>query len=89
MATIPSLELHLKALSSFRRLHILRLIKKNKSLTVSEIAELTGIKKFPASQHLRILKNTSILESRKRGRYVTYRLSLKQAPVVKDVLRYL
>lgn len=68
---------------------MLRLIKNNNSLTVTEIAEQTGIKKFPASQHLRILKNTGILESRKRGRYVTYRLSLRQAPVVKDVLRYL
>ncbi|MCF7844897.1 MAG: metalloregulator ArsR/SmtB family transcription factor [Kiritimatiellales bacterium] len=86
---IPTLEKQLRAISHFRKLHILRLIKKNKAMTVSEIADEIGIKPFPVSQHLRILKNAGILQSKKRGRYVSYRLSLKQTPVVKDILRYL
>jgi len=89
MALIPHLEKQLRALSHFRRLHMLRLLKKKRPYCSSELAEAVGIKKFAASQHLRILKNVGILESRKRGRYVTYRISLKQSPVVQDVLKHL
>ncbi len=83
------LEKQLKAVSNARRLYILAFLKKQKGATVGEIAEAARLSGEGASQHLRILKMAGIVEHRKRGLYVNYRLSLKQEEPVKKVLSLL
>tara|TARA_Y100000310_G_C20650270_1_gene799021 strand:+ start:103 stop:375 length:273 start_codon:yes stop_codon:yes gene_type:complete len=86
---IRKLERQLRALSNARRLGILRFLKKNKSATVTEIAEAIRQKIPSASQNLRILKDAGIIEHKQRGKFVTYRLNLKQEDPVKNVLSLL
>lgn len=43
--------------------------------TVERLAEATGQSIANASQHLQVLRQTQLVESEKRGLYVTYRLS--------------
>ncbi len=86
---IRKLEQCLKAVANARRLYILSYIKKQKSATVSDIAGAAKLRLQSASQHMRILKSAGIVEHKKRGQYVSYRLSLKQEEPIKKVLQML
>lgn len=55
-------------------------------MTVGEIAEAMRLGIAPTSQHLRILKAAKIIEHKRRGRYMTYRLSLRQETTIKNIL---
>ena len=89
MVSIRTLEGQLRAVANARRLGILSFLKKNQSATVGEISNAVRLKGPSASQHLRILKSAGIIEHKKRGLFVTYRLSLKQEEPVKKVLSLL
>ena len=89
MSSIRQLEQQLKAVSNARRLSILSFLKEKKSATVSEIADAVRTKIPPASQHLRILKSAKIVAHKKRGKFMTYRLSLKQEEPIKKILSLL
>jgi len=80
------LEQQLKVLACHRRLAILAYLKRNKTGIVSDIADDIGIRIETASQHLAKLKAAEIVEYNKRGRYATYRLSLRQEEPVKKVI---
>ena len=62
-----------KALDNEKRLMILCLLC-HKEMTVSEMAEVTGLSLSPMSQHLTVLKNLNLVEYEKNGLNVTYRL---------------
>ncbi len=89
MITIRRLEQQLKAVSNARRLAMLRYLKENKSATAGEIARAVHVSMPPASQHFRILKTAGIIEYKRRGKYISYRLSLKQEEPIKKVLQML
>ncbi|MEF8797054.1 MAG: metalloregulator ArsR/SmtB family transcription factor [Salinivenus sp.] len=63
-----------KALSSGRRLHILDMLAQGER-TVAELAEATGLTPANASQHLQKLQRTRLVDRRKDGKYVYYRLA--------------
>lgn len=86
---IRNTEQQLKAIANARRLVILRELKKSKSMTVGDIAEAIRLSLAPTSQHLKILKSAGIIEYKRRGKYVTYRLSLKQEEPIKQILSML
>ncbi|MBU0766684.1 hypothetical protein KKF55_02785 [Patescibacteria group bacterium] len=56
---------------------------------MNEIAEEIGLKLQATSKHLRLLALAGIVKMKKRGLFVSYRLSLSQDPLVKQVLRLL
>ena len=89
MTTIRVLEAQLRAVANARRLGILAYVKKNQSVTVGEIADAVRLKRPSASQHLRILKSAGILQYKKRGLFIMYRLSLKQEEPIKKILSML
>lgn len=63
------------ALSDKTRLRIMRVIlKSNTELCVCEIMDLLKESQYNVSRHLKILKNTGLLQTRKNGRWVFYRL---------------
>lgn len=86
---IQDLALQIKALSHSRRLQMLSHLKKHKTATVGELAEAVDIHIQSASQHLRLLRLAKIVKSIRRGKFVAYRISLKQEEVVKGILRRL
>ena len=60
-----------KVLSSPVRMHILRLLKDG-PLCVCEIIKELGTEQSNTSQHLNVLKNVGLLDSRKEGLKVIY-----------------
>ena len=56
---------------------------------MQEIGKAVRLKSLALSQHLRILRSAGIVLYKRRGIFVTYRLSLKQEDPVKNVLSLL
>ncbi len=63
----------LKALSDPHRLRIVQALRTGE-LTVGDLAELLEIELVNVSHHLKILKYASLVEVRRDGRYMYYRL---------------
>src|SRR5262245_32145921 len=72
-----------KALASPHRLELLELLAQGER-TVESVAGEIGISMASASQHLQSLRQAALVESRKDGLYVHYRLA---DPAVCDVCR--
>lgn len=81
------LDRQLKALANRRRREILGLLKKKHFATATAIARALNVSQQAVSRHLNILHAAEIVEYRQRGRYISYRLQLKQTSVVQAVLR--
>lgn len=66
-----------KAMASPKRLEILDLLAQGER-TVEEIAREAAIPVASASQHLQVLKNARMVESRREGLYAFYRLASEE-----------
>lgn len=71
---IQSLEI-LKALADRNRLRIVTALGRYDELCACQITELLQVTGATASRHLSILQQASILDSRKEGRWIYYRLA--------------
>ena len=69
-----------KALADENRVRVLLALRK-RELCVCQITELFGLAPSTVSKHLSILSQAGLLESRKDGRWIYYRLPGKDAPV--------
>ncbi len=70
-----------KALADERRVRTLLALRKGE-LCVCQITELFGLAFSTVSKHLSILHQAGLVESRKDGRWIYYRLPGPEAPVV-------
>jgi len=70
-----------KIIASSRRLMIIQLLAK-KEMSVSEIAEALNVQHSNISQHLRVLRSRHVVETRKEGQAVYYRLTNLRLPKV-------
>lgn len=68
----------LKALAHPTRLEILMHLKDKESACVCTIYETLNLEQSNISQHLRILKNSGVLNSRKEGQWVHYSVAHKE-----------
>ncbi len=73
------------ALSDEVRLKIVRLLIAHKELCVCQLQEVFGISQPNISFHLRILKNTGLIKSRKEGKWSYYSLN-EDNPVLKQLI---
>lgn len=64
----------LKTLANQKRLEIVQLLQ-NRELTVTEMVEMLGMPQANISQHLGLLRQVRIVNTRKDGLHVYYRLS--------------
>jgi ArsR family transcriptional regulator len=69
-----------KALADEKRVRTLLALRKGE-LCVCQITELFGLAVSTVSKHLSILYQAGLVESRKNGRWIYYRLPGKEAPV--------
>lgn len=69
-----------KALADEKRVRALMALRKGE-LCVCQITELFGLAVSTVSKHLSILYQAGLVESRKEGRWIYYRLPGKAAPV--------
>lgn len=76
----------LKALADDTRLRILGLLSHG-DLCVCHIAAALDISQPNASQHLTVLRNAGVVEGRRQGSWMYYRLCEEQDPVRARILR--
>jgi len=73
---IAKIEKIFKALGDKNRLRIINILSE-RSLCVCELTEVLNISQSTVSGHLRVLKDAGIVEDKKDGLWVEYRLSQK------------
>jgi len=77
-----------KALADESRIRILGALR-GSELCVCQLIELLGLAPSTVSKHLSILKNARLIDSRKQGRWMYYRLTGADAPEqIAQVLRW-
>ncbi|TXH71166.1 MAG: metalloregulator ArsR/SmtB family transcription factor [Thiothrix sp.] len=69
-----TLEVFAKALADQTRLRILNLLVQNSQLCVCELTDALGLAQPKISRHLAILREAGLLQDRKLGLWVHYRL---------------
>ena len=68
------------------RLQILELLEDGKDYAVNEILDKVQIEASLLSHHLSKMKNIGILESYRQGRYIYYKLAIKEISKVFDCI---
>ena len=73
-----------KALSDGNRLRTVIALREMTELCVCQVTEMLGLAPATISRHISILQNAGLVESRKNGRWIFYRLSdkAKREPLV-------
>ena len=78
-----------KTLASPKRLEILNALKEGEK-TVSELVEILGVPKANVSQHLAVMRHKGILDSRREGVNIYYRVAndkvIKACTLMREVL---
>jgi ArsR family transcriptional regulator, arsenate/arsenite/antimonite-responsive transcriptional repressor len=75
-----------KALSDANRVRILAILE-GRELCVCQVIELLGLAPSTVSKHLAILKQARLIDGRKHGRWMYYRLADEDVPAVaKDAI---
>ncbi|KPJ86290.1 MAG: hypothetical protein AMS17_13130 [Spirochaetes bacterium DG_61] len=72
--------------SSPKRLEILNVLR-DSELTVSEILERMSISKTNLSQHLAVMKNQGVLETRREGQHIYYHVANKKILQAYDLIQ--
>ncbi len=83
------LERSLKALANKRRLAILRFIRKEKEVSVGDIADEIKLSFNATSKHLGILASANILEKEQRSLQVFYKISDDLPEIVRRIISLL
>jgi len=76
----------LSVITDKTRMKILFLLMENENMCICELSSLLGITRSAVSQHLSILKEMSLLSSRKDGKFVYY--SIKNKNIRKLLLSF-
>lgn len=79
----------LKALADETRLQIMALVLKEGELCVCDFEEVLGISQSKSSRHLRYLLHAGILDDRREGVWVYYRVASKLSHEHRAVLKML
>ena len=69
----------MKALSDPNRIRVVKILEEGE-LCVCEVQELLGLAQSTVSKHLKILEESGLVESRKEGTWINYRIS-EEPPV--------
>ncbi len=74
-----------KALGDYNRLRIIKMLE-NGELCVCEITDILSLSISSVSKHLSILSNANLIKSRKKGKWVYYRLNEGELPEIQNML---
>ena len=77
----------MKSLADGNRLRVVTALMENEELCVCEITEMLQIAMATVSRHMSILTNAGIVESRKDGRWVYFKLSGSFPKLLRQWLR--
>lgn len=77
-----------KALSDENRVRVLMMLAGGQ-LCVCQIIEMLGLAPSTVSKHMYILKQSGLVESRKDGRWIYYRLADKKNTAASEITKWL
>jgi ArsR family transcriptional regulator len=77
-----------KALSDENRVRALMMLVDGE-LCVCQIIEMLGLAPSTVSKHMSILRQAGLVETRKEGRWIYYRLADHGSPAVPEMLKWL
>ncbi len=83
------LERVLRALGNKRRLALVRFLKRNKEVNVTDLAESISLSFRSTSRHLAILFISGVVDRRQQSTEVYYFLAVKKHPVLELMLSLL
>ena len=78
---------HLRAITHSLRLQILNYIDKNPGTSVNNIYNSLGLEQSITSQHLRILRNSELVASKRDGKQILYSVNYKKLQKLTAALR--
>jgi ArsR family transcriptional regulator len=76
--TLKELINTIKAMSDEIRLRIINLLSHHEELCVCEMVDALGLPQSTISRHLTVLRNANLVEDRKKGLWVLYKLSHRE-----------
>jgi ArsR family transcriptional regulator len=76
-----------KALGDTTRLRIVHLLAHRGELCVCDVEAILGVSQSKASRHLAYLRHAGLVEDRRHGTWVYYRLAAGAHPAVRSALR--
>lgn len=76
----------MRALGNERRIHILLLLLRYRSLTGTDIAHFLGISTMAASKHLHVLLRVGLVASRRNGGSVEFRIAKDFMQKIRGIL---
>lgn len=75
-----------KALANQKRVEIVHLLR-DKELSVTKMQEMLGLPQANLSQHLAVLREHGLVQSRRNGKTIYYKLSHKNLVLASDLIR--
>ena len=75
-----------RALADETRLEMLALVSAHGELCVCDLEQVLGISQSKSSRHLRYLKNAGLLDDRRAGLWVHYRIAPRLGPERKAIM---
>ncbi len=75
-----------KVLSDINRYRMFRILLKQPQLSITNIAQILNISLSLASQHLKILTNTNLIQKERKGKKIFAKLE-QSSPIVKLVVK--
>jgi len=77
-----------KAISDENRVRALMMLTGGE-LCVCQIIEMLGLAPSTVSKHMSILRQAGLVETRKEGRWIYYRLADRESSTVREILKWL
>jgi len=84
--TIDQLASQFKAFSEPVRLRILYLLLENEEVCVCDLVQSLSLTQSVVSRHLAYLKNNQLIESRREGTWVHYKIKASQIDIIRSLL---
>lgn len=78
---------HLRALAHPLRLQIIDYIDKNAETSVNNIYNSLGLEQSITSQHLRVLRNSDLVQSKRDGKQILYSLNYKKIGLLNNAIK--
>lgn len=78
----------LKSIAHPSRLAIIKILSENELLAVSEISEALNLEQSLTSHHLNIMKTKGVLESKRDGKSIKYKLKLSEVTQVLSCIEH-
>lgn len=76
-----------KGLADGNRMRVMAALMEHEELCVCQLTEMLGLAGATVSRHMSILQNARLVQSRKQGRWVFYRLSVEFPEMLRKWLR--